>query len=1062
MSLNTNGWDLIYNIKFGRANSLLKEKFINDFKVLEECNKSLAESIAGGFKQHTAGTGVEIAVRGIGSADYTVAGTPGIKETQLPLSTSPATLSALEGKGILKIDIIGAPSANNFLSSNFSITNLPDGVDAKVKLKVKAVNVTNGGDYGSEPTGIQFSGGDGTGVIANIIFDGLSAISAISVTNSGRGYTQAPTVTVIGGETVNTPATLEVVMEPYVEILQSGEAELAPGNIKVINNLTLAEYSTLVTLGYGKIAVSSNGSYNPTFLLPPIVYATGTLNTNNYHPVFYTSFKFINNNKNIVGNDVKASIKKCFGAGIISIIDKIDATITKIDRSWLETNETAYKPKDEPNATTVKQYCLDIVTDFLTRLYAASKDHAESDILRMIRRNVTYKSAVDFSSANISSIDPVAFQLLDTYTPYFNNIDISKVPNQILFLNVLINEEIELIKNRIISNVLWIENQIFFNTDGSDISLAAFKLDGNQEGFIESMIQIVKSLVPALSHNSFKACNVQNKDTTSSTLLTATKRKYDRVKLLTGPIQFRTGGSGNIIKIELPILKLIGLLGEDPVVYDKVLNGISSLETDVTSAYQLPLTLNASWVRAGFKSTHISTLTDSVHIDLSDADLDAVLKNTFNIVKPENRTIVKACLHQLINEEFAKKTFEEIVNVRSFKNLYNSYLGFFNELLILFKESIKGDDLKWMFPTSYNIAVKDDANIPTLLSNSVLSLCCMINGNKNNDLGYVDINAIPPGANSALVIERSVFGEYMVVPKVGKDIFKKPVTFRKLGAYSFINNEEQNLAYADYVTSQTYFGLLPVIDWLSSGFGGPTYRGNLNKEMGIITLNQDSVDLRLKDVQYMYSFENHPKISQEYTVSFSFEGGLKAAVQLVSADINYFHTDFYPQALTLLVDAFKNFHSDDDDNPGNEISILNYFRYGLKKFQEQADRYAKELKIDYTTISKEIDSLPKDSAANNDPIRGLENFPEIFKEEFELQPLADLNDTDQQFMKAGRSLNKVWRKINKISPENPIKINNVPASLFTFYKNKQNNHNADVIKLKSSLNESASELIRKN
>jgi hypothetical protein len=51
MSLNTNGWDLIYNIKFDKANALLKNKFLTDIVVVEELNTTLAEAIADGFKK---------------------------------------------------------------------------------------------------------------------------------------------------------------------------------------------------------------------------------------------------------------------------------------------------------------------------------------------------------------------------------------------------------------------------------------------------------------------------------------------------------------------------------------------------------------------------------------------------------------------------------------------------------------------------------------------------------------------------------------------------------------------------------------------------------------------------------------------------------------------------------------------------------------------------------------------------------------------------------------------------------------------------------------------------
>jgi len=62
--------------------------------------------------------------------------------------------------------------------------------------------INDGGEYGSAPT-VSFSGGNGTGLAADVTWDSVTgAITAITVTNPGYDYTDIPTLTINGGSPV--------------------------------------------------------------------------------------------------------------------------------------------------------------------------------------------------------------------------------------------------------------------------------------------------------------------------------------------------------------------------------------------------------------------------------------------------------------------------------------------------------------------------------------------------------------------------------------------------------------------------------------------------------------------------------------------------------------------------------------------------------------------------------------------------------------------------------------------------------------------------------------------
>lgn len=81
-------------------------------------------------------------------------------------------------------------------------TDWPDVTELKQfipDVRVRAVNVGNGGTGYTGPPAVTFSGGGGSGAAATATINSDGEVNGVAVTAQGTGYTSAPTVTLSGG-----------------------------------------------------------------------------------------------------------------------------------------------------------------------------------------------------------------------------------------------------------------------------------------------------------------------------------------------------------------------------------------------------------------------------------------------------------------------------------------------------------------------------------------------------------------------------------------------------------------------------------------------------------------------------------------------------------------------------------------------------------------------------------------------------------------------------------------------------------------------------------------------
>ncbi|WP_034057775.1 hypothetical protein [Lacinutrix jangbogonensis] len=172
----------------------------------------------------------------------------------------------------------------------------------------------------------------------------------------------------------------------------------------------------------------------------------------------------------------------------------------------------------------------------------------------------------------------------------------------------------------------------------------------------------------------------------------------------------------------------------------------------------------------------------------------------------------------------------------------------------------------WMTTTTQTFSVRRNVHKALGTENCIFSFCCMINNNQNNDIGYVDINSIPKGATSALVIERSVFAEKMVMPELIKNFKYKGskasiLQFDKNGAYSYKNKKELILKSSDFITKKP-----------------EDNKGKISDSKLLINVEQDRILLSMFQVEYKYDDDTLVGIDQVYTCKVSGKSELDVQV----------------------------------------------------------------------------------------------------------------------------------------------------------------------------------------
>lgn len=229
---------------------------------------------------------------------------------------------------------------------------------------------------------------------------------------------------------------------------------------------------------------------------------------------------------------------------------------------------------------------------------------------------------------------------------------------------------------------------------------------------------------------------------------------------------------------DITALSISGLKVHKTSHYTKnyIKTGTGTQEKNHKPDLKLIMTLNGTYDGNAFSGAEVTCSIDIDWINLSvNLKLESLIYNKAErAFYAYEESTSKGGLSTADFKKFIKVLYTNINNHISTIS-YDAYHSFFTKL-----NKFGNTNNEWMVPKYQVFSVAKDLHKIDSEKNCIFSFSCMIsgeveNGNEkvrtNNNIGYVDLNAIPEGATSALVIERSVFGKHLILPKLRDNVF---------------------------------------------------------------------------------------------------------------------------------------------------------------------------------------------------------------------------------------------------------------------------------------------------
>lgn len=287
----------------------------------------------------------------------------------------------------------------------------------------------------------------------------------------------------------------------------------------------------------------------------------------------------------------------------------------------------------------------------------------------------------------------------------------------------------------------------------------------------------------------------------------------------TSPISYQN----HKIKLEIAPLQLSTRNDDGYAVFSvPVKNGFLNLgkrcykSTNADINISIPIRINTNWLSAA-RTSSAKPHKDTIQTFFEEGAFDALCnKFTYGYTQGStpsykfldefdaDKAIFRAFIEHYICDIYANFTNNNL----KFEHLQHQFYAYNNalyDLNMLVKQAIEasGEKIAWMYPTTVAMAIQDESRIPPDISKSVISLSCMIEKNVNNSHAVVNVNAIPEGANSTLLISRNIFGDKMVKDQIISNIMKNPgeMTYTKdsvKNIYKYTSTNGSKLKEADY------------------------------------------------------------------------------------------------------------------------------------------------------------------------------------------------------------------------------------------------------------------------
>ncbi len=805
MSVDTYGWDLVYAMRFPSVNRVMKVNHGLESKAVKDFKNNLAHKVADNYSH-----GIMARVRRSGTG-YTKLPTIRVMdwENDRPTTATDAIISPRFS--VDKIIILnqgsgytGNPTVKITTAQGVSRTAM-----AAAKLGVASITITAPGKVYTTPPTVSFTGGVGSGAEAHAILGTDGKVIKVEVTKSGS-YSVAPTVNFSPNPLPKLKATANLGL--VVEVTDPGHG------YKDIPTITLeGGGATVAATAYAEmrldgVNMDQAGTGYMSAPLLEVVNDPGDTTGNGTYVASSLTFTY----------PAKTSL---FPSSRLNIKHFIKKHI----EDFLQVNY-----KDEPQYQEIVKHAnneIDIHNGQDSETVAAYF----GEIFKGIYKNAiwprTFKRADLTQEILQKGAHDTGKKEYYQEALYLANSLADKygVPKEDGFntingvLNKIEVEELAKIENNIIKEFQSMNDLTIYDLNkipnDPDFELKMGNLTINNDNRVPFFNLMINGMAGALRrrhHDYINALGYRPADTSF---------KLKQIKLQTGPWQLVTGGDGPICRMKIPITAGYLNLGTK----SKVFHG--------TDNYIL-LELNLNWVRSVSKAHLVIPKEKSVKV----IDIKA---NTTPALSDDDKILFKHYIESSINKSRVPPSPSDIIE-QPIDNGYE-YHDTFASLDVFEEIAVKDKKLAWMFPTTYAFAVADEAEIPADPKNSVLSICCMVKGRKNMGSGMTDINAIPDGSDTAILISQEIVTDDLIYPSIinAFDKDKGSVSkddFEKDGLYTIVNKNELKLSSIGYKNSN-----------------GDPVSAEVKPGHFTCSVNQDNVLFKVEKAEVVYDANNDLK-----------------------------------------------------------------------------------------------------------------------------------------------------------------------------------------------------------
>jgi len=733
--VSTNGWDLVYSMRFNALNDAIRKNFETEQDNKANIRQAIAQELADGINSHALLAQVTNGGSGYKSP-------PGVTIDGFDGPVAHTTATAV--MGLEKVSI------TNPIISETSILTIDGNHDAAISIghngQLQHIVVTDPGyDYlASSPPVVTFSNeGTGSGASAVAIVNSLGQVSEIKIINPGNGYTSPPTVTI--AKNPENVAAQAIALLAMVKIDKPGAGFTTIPTIKVNGVAATAE----ITLKVVDVIFQTDPASTKGFNIPPLIKFNNT-GTSGQGAIAYAMLGLTSAAKHLEVSDTALSFarkifKKAFYQAALSVDAILNLGVTSFDGLKTDMNSAIDTMPSGTKVEDVIKALAKVTSNYIQK----HTTYEPNPVLYILKKagDDKFKKEADFILKSRNNADK---KLNRTISQLINDIQ-EEEDNKTV---VRVQRALRSIEASIIFN--------YFKTPQHDSS-DYYKKMGDLPGI--NTADADKNAEYLIVNTAIEAATAITPETAADQIIglgnivTDIENPFQKVALYTGAWQVVPGGNQSKIAIKIPITGGLVHFGKTPVV--------------LKPEHQLfiELSLSLAWLK-GASSTTAKMYSGDKSVEVNNALGQAPQPEPGeNRVPPAPKPTELSPLVENILTGFIKNTLNKVgynpvagMDTLAPLDYAFEYHHTFATLDIYETLAEEADGYAWMYPTSTAFAVIDEDAPDPDPNKSIFSICCMTENRASPRAAIADYLAIPEDAMCSVAISKNIVLSQFIFP----------------------------------------------------------------------------------------------------------------------------------------------------------------------------------------------------------------------------------------------------------------------------------------------------------